>query len=64
MDERFVIHRYKSTSHAAVVGAFLMGAWCLYVRFAQHQTRWDLLIILWAMAVTKVSLLLWYRHKN
>ena len=23
MDERFVIHRYKSTSHAAVVGAFL-----------------------------------------
>ncbi len=64
MDERFIMHRYKSTSHAGVVGAVLMGAWFMYERLAQHQNRWDLLIILGAMAVTKQSLLLWYRHKD
>ncbi len=64
MDERFMLHRYKSTSHACVVGSVLMGAWILYERFAHHQTRWDLLIILGAMAVTKLSFMLWYRHKD
>ena len=64
MDERFVLHRYKSTSHAAVVGGVALGGWFLFQYYAHHQFRWDLLVIATAMAVTKVSALLWYRLRD
>ncbi len=64
MDERFVLHRYKSTSHAAVVGGVALGGWFLYQFYGHHQVRWDLFIILAAMAVTKLSALVWYRLRD
>ncbi len=64
MDERFVLHRYKSTSHAAVVGGVALCGWFLVQFYARHQIHWDLLIIAGAMAVTKLSALLWYRLKD
>jgi hypothetical protein len=59
-----VLHRFKSTSHAAVVGGIALGGWFLVQFYAHHQVRWDQLIIAAAMAVTKVSALLWYRSRN
>jgi hypothetical protein len=64
VDERFVLHRYKSTSHAAVVGGVALGGWLLFQFYAHHQLRWDLLIILAMMAVTKMSALAWYRLRD
>ena len=63
-DERFVMHRYKSTSHAAVVMAVLLGAFFLYEQFAHQTVRWDILIILGAGAVTKAGCLAFFRFRD
>jgi hypothetical protein len=64
MDERFVLHRYKSTSHAAVVGGLLLGGWFLYEFYAHRRLRWDIGAILLAMAATKTGALLYYRLRG
>lgn len=64
LDERFVMHRYKSTSHAAVVMGVLLGAWFLFEQFAHQTLRWDLLIILCAGALTKITGLLFFRFRD
>jgi hypothetical protein len=61
MDERYFLHRYKASSHAAVVGGVLMGGWFLYQHIAHHQQRWDIIAIMGAMALTKLGFLLYYR---
>jgi positive regulator of sigma E activity len=64
IDERFILHRYKATSHAAVVGtlflvAFLMGG------ILRHQGfRSDLMTVLVAMAVTMVAAMAYFRFKD
>jgi hypothetical protein len=63
-DERFVMHRYKSTSHAAVVGAVAMGGWFLYQHYARDTLRLDILVIMLAMAVTKLGSMLYYRLRD
>jgi hypothetical protein len=62
IDERFVLHRYKATSHAAVVGAGLLGGFFLYDSLARDVLRWDLAIVLAAMAITKLAALAHYRR--
>jgi len=64
LDERFVIHRYKSTSHAAMVAAVLLGGFILHDFFAQDVVRRDLLITLVAMAVTKLVAMVWYHFRD
>ena len=64
MDERFFLHRYKSTSHAAMVGALGMGGLFLYELFVNKVIRWDLQIILTAMALTKIVFMVHYRRNN
>ncbi len=62
IDERFVLHRYKATSHAAVVGGVLLGGLFLYDFLARDVLRWDIAIVMAAMAVTKLGVLAWYRR--
>jgi hypothetical protein len=62
MDERFFLHRYKSSSHAAMVGAAGMGGLFFYDLIANGVIRWDLEIILGAMVVTKLGFLLYFRR--
>ncbi len=64
LDERYRLHRFKSTSHAAIVAAVLMGALFVYERNRNDVFRVDLLIILGAMAVTKLGAMLFYRLRN
>jgi len=64
LDERYLIHRLKSTSAAGMVGAVLMGVWILYQYFKEAVFRWDLMGILLIMGAVKLSLLLYYRRTN
>ncbi|KPK79409.1 MAG: hypothetical protein AMS25_12685 [Gemmatimonas sp. SM23_52] len=51
IDERFLMHRLKSTSIAGVVGGLLASGLFVYQFFASGVARWDLL----AVAVTSDS---------
>lgn len=63
-DERYHLHRYKATSHAAVVAGAMLGGWFGYQMLAHGQARWDLAVIMLAMVVTKLGALLWYRYRD
>ncbi len=60
-DERFIMHRYYATRLSMVVGLILIGLLFCYERFANHHLRWDLAIIVGAMAVTKILAMVYYR---
>jgi hypothetical protein len=60
-DERFLLHRYKSTSHAAMAAALLMAGWLAYAAIVQEVLRWDFILILGVMVVVKWTFMLWYR---
>lgn len=64
IDERFLLHRFKATSHAAVVGAALAGFFFLRDYYRGAGVRVDLLIILLAMVVTKLAAMIYYRRTN
>jgi hypothetical protein len=64
MDERFVVHRYRATRFAAVVAALVAALFFFYALFVEKTIRWDLLIILTAMAVSKVAALAYLRRTN
>ena len=64
MDERFIMHRYRSTRLATIVGVVLMGGWANYELFVNHVLRWDLLIIMAAIALVKVGAMIYYRLTN
>ena len=61
VDERFVMHRYYSTRIAMIVGMILLVGWFSYENFINGVLRWDLFIILMAIAVTKVLAMLYFR---
>jgi hypothetical protein len=61
MDERFIMHRYISTRWAVAVGLILMILLVNYDYFENKTLRVDLLAILAAMLVTKVSVMIYYR---
>lgn len=63
-DERFIIHRAHATRWSAVMGILIMCGWILY-DFASHQLiRWDFIIIMGAMALTKLIAMVYYSIRN
>ncbi len=64
IDERFIMHRFKATRLAVLVGMAMMAALFFYGILARGVVRWDLFVIILAMAVTKVCALLHYRRTN
>ena len=64
MDERLALHRYKSTSLGAVVGGFLMGMWIVRDLVLTGELRTDFIVIMSAMAVTKLSVLAWLQLRD
>ena len=64
VDERFLLHRYKSTSNAGIAAAFLMGGWFLYDQIAHHVYHWDFAIILTVMVIVKYTFMIWYRKHD
>ena len=64
IDERFLLHRLKSTSLAAVTGGVSMGVYALYELYGHNTVRTDLMIFLGIMAVTKLGAMIWFRFRN
>jgi hypothetical protein len=64
VDERFLLHRYKSTSHAGVLAALLMGGWFFYDQIVNGVIRTDFLIVLSVMAVVKLMFMTWYHMRD
>lgn len=61
VDERFLVHRLRSTSIGGVAGALVAAGFFFYQFLGQHVIRWDLFAIIATMAVVKISILIWYR---
>jgi hypothetical protein len=64
LDERFVMHRFKSTRLAVFAGLILTGAFFTYYAVARDEIRWDLFSILAVMAVVKVCAMVYYHKTN
>jgi len=61
IDERFLMHRLRSTSVGGIAGALLAGGLFFYNLFALHIIKWDLFAIVATVAIVKISVLIWYR---
>jgi hypothetical protein len=61
LDERFLMHRLRSTSVAAVVGGTVAALLFAYRYYFHHVWSWDLLAVCLTIVVTKWSLMIWYR---
>jgi hypothetical protein len=64
LDERFVIHRFKSTRFAVLVGTVLMFAIFTYHIVKHDAIRWDLFAVMLAMALAKVGAMIYLRRTN
>ena len=64
IDERFLMHRLKSTSVAGVVAATVALGLFAYQYYFDHVWRWDLLSVGLTMAAVKWTLMLWFRWKD
>ena len=64
LDERFILHRFKSTRLAVLVGTIMLFAFFTYYAVADKTLRWDLFSVLTAMAVVKICAMLYYRKTN
>ena len=63
-DERFLMHRLRSSSAMGIVGGILAALLWFYQYVFQHRLRWDLFAIAVTMAVVKQGLMLWYRFTD
>jgi hypothetical protein len=63
-DERFREHQRRSTSAAAVIGILTVFILLEYRLLIEHRVPWDLISVIYAMGMTKIALVLWYRFKN
>jgi hypothetical protein len=60
VDERFLDHRLRSTSMAAIAGCLVAVGIFEYRLIFQHVVSWDLFAVASAMAAIKVGMMLWY----
>ena len=63
-DERFREHGRRSTSIAAIVGVLTLFVLLEYRLLVEHRVSWDLILVIYAMGITKIILMLWYRFSN
>ena len=64
IDERFLMHRLKSTSIAGVVAATVAILLFVYHYYFDHVWSWDLLAVGITMAAVKWALMLWFHFKD
>ena len=64
IDERFLMHRLRSTSIAGIAGiAVAMGLFA-YHYWKDHVWNWEFFAIGLTMAAVKQGLMVWYRFTN
>ena len=61
IDERFFMHRLRSTSIGGIAGMLVAAGFFFYQLFGNHMIRWDLFAVVATTAVVKMSVLIWYR---
>jgi hypothetical protein len=60
-DERFLMHRLKSTSVAGVTGGLVaVGLWA-HNYYVNGVWRWDLFAVAATIVAVKVAVMIWYR---
>lgn len=64
VDERFLMHRLRSTSTAGVTGGVLASLLWYYHFLVDHRFDWNLFAIAVTMAAIKVSLMAWYHFTD
>ncbi|HLO68623.1 MAG TPA: hypothetical protein VK188_16480 [Holophaga sp.] len=63
-DERFILHRYKATSHAAMTGAAALFVFLMRGLAKGEGLHRDLMTVLVVMAATKVAAMAWFRLRG
>jgi len=63
-DERFLMHRLRSSSLAGIVGGVLAVLLWFYRYTVDHRFSWDLFAVAITMAVVKQGLMLWFRFRD
>jgi hypothetical protein len=63
-DERFIMHRYKATRLATMVGMIMMFAYVTFEIVVHRIIRWEIFVIMAAIAATKSIAMLYYRRTN
>jgi hypothetical protein len=63
-DERFLMHRLKSTSLAGVLGGLVAVGLFAYHYYGHGQWRWDLFAVAATMAGVKLGAMLWFRLRD
>jgi hypothetical protein len=61
IDERFLLHRLRSTSTAGIVASVLAILLFEWRYFVNHRLEWDLLAVGVTFVVVKLSVLIYYR---
>ncbi len=64
IDERFLMHRLRSTSIGGLAAALLTAILFFYNLFHHDVVRWDLFAIIATAAVVKIAVLTWYRFND
>ncbi len=62
-DERFLMHRLRSTSIAGMATVLVTAGFFFWHLF-HHQIEWELFAIVMTSAVVKVSCMLWFRSHD
>jgi hypothetical protein len=61
IDERFLMHRLRSTSLAGMIGGCTAILLFEYRLYHDHFWSWDLLTVGVTIVVVKLAALIWYR---
>ena len=61
LDERFFMHRLRSTSVGGLAAVVVAAAMFFYQLLGSRVIRWDLFAIVATAAIVKMSVLAWYR---
>jgi len=61
IDERFLLHRLRSTSIGGIAGVVLAAAFFFFHFFRDHIVQWELFAVIVTAAVVKIAVLIWYR---
>ena len=64
IDERFLMHRLKSTSLAGVIGALVAAGFWARDFYGNDVFRKDLFAVIATMAVVKIAAMLWFRFTD
>jgi hypothetical protein len=64
IDERFLDHRRRSTSFAAIAGAVVTGGLFEYEFIRYHRIAWELLSVLLVMLIVKFTAMAWYHFTD